>query len=379
MTLTRPALAFLSTRLAHAFEVVSSAHPATRSIRRARVAALASMAVLCISLTGCSWWMPFNPAPKPVELTSPFPLDRYDQNVDRWISPASPNYVQPILSDAAQHAHFEALLARYFGTAARDPSPWNPAFVNTALYREQGADIAALQRRRLARYDNRMQAAGHIGYGQNLLPHNAAWLDAIAVNADAAQFERSPGYQPARRAIATGNVLVRGLPTSDPSFYDSRIAGEGYPFDNLQISALRPGTPVYIAGTSADGAWRYVQTPDVQGWVASEQLGLVDDAFVTRWRTAARQSLGAIIGASVPVRDAAGTFRFAAPAGTLLPIAGHTAQGYDVLIPVSDADGQAQIRTVHLNGEEALVPMPWQTTPRHIATLLKTLLGRPYG
>ncbi|MEJ0002814.1 MAG: hypothetical protein WDN30_03295 [Pararobbsia sp.] len=66
------------------------------------------------------------PAPKPVELTSPFPLDRYDQNVDRWINPASPGYDQPIFSDAAQRAHFEALFARYFGTAAHDPSPLEP-------------------------------------------------------------------------------------------------------------------------------------------------------------------------------------------------------------------------------------------------------------
>ena len=36
-------------------------------------------------------------------------------------------------------------------------------------------------------------------------------------------------------AIAVDNLLVRTLPTNDPLFYNSKIAGgEGYPFDNLQ-------------------------------------------------------------------------------------------------------------------------------------------------
>jgi hypothetical protein len=365
------------------FPLSAPASPPPLAAVPPRLALRSSGALLCAclvaSLAGCSWWMPFNPAPRQLEVTSLFSIDRYDQNVDHWIDPLSPGYDRPVLPEAVQRAHFDALFTRYYGTAARDPSPWNPAFINAALYRQGGTDIAGLQRRRLSRYDNRLQQTGHLGHGQNLRPHSAEWLDAIAANLDVAQFERSPGYDPKRRAIAIDNALVRGLPTADPSFYDNRIAGEGYPFDNLQISAIRPGTPVYIIGTSIDGAWRYVQTPDVQGWVASPTLGTVDDTFVTRWRTMARQSLGAVISASVPVRDAGGAFRFAAPAGTMLPISGHDAQGYDVLVPAGDADGHAQIRAARFAGDATIVPMPWQMTPRHVATLLKALIGRPYG
>ncbi len=32
----------------------------------------------------------------------------------------------------------------------------------------------------------------------------------------------------------------------DPSFFSPKLAGEGYPFDNLQVSAIRPGTPLYV-------------------------------------------------------------------------------------------------------------------------------------
>ncbi len=216
------------------------------------------------------------------------------------------------------------MYARYFGVGESDPSPWNPAFVQARVYRQNGSDIAALQRRRIAAYDNDKIRSGkngrHIGYGQNLLPHTSAWIAAIATNMDVAQFEHDAVYRPANRAIATDNLLVRELPTLDPSFYDRRLAGEGYPFDNLQISAVRPGTPLYVLGSSADGGWRYVQTPDVQGWVRSTGVGLADDAFVATWRAAARQALGAVTVASAPVRDGQGAFRFDAPAGTLLPV-----------------------------------------------------------
>lgn len=62
--------------------------------------------------------------------------------------------------------------------------------------------------------------------------------------------------------------LVRALPTDDPLFNDPRQAGEGYPFDNLQMSSLRPGTPVYTLTKSKDQRWQYVVSPAVN-WLGS--------------------------------------------------------------------------------------------------------------
>jgi hypothetical protein len=341
---------------------------------------LLSTLLLGTALSGCSWLMPFSPTPRHVDVAEPFPLQHYDQNVDHWIDPSSADYDKPLLSDANQRAQYDALLARYFGTGPQDPSPWNPQFVTAAIYRHGGDDIAALQRRRIAHFDNRMQDARHRGYGQNLREHDVTWIDAISSNIDVGQFSRNAGYAAVRRAIATDNALVRSLPTADPFFYDSKIAGEGYPFDNLQISSIRPGTPLYVLGASVDGEWRYVQTTEVQGWIPSKDVGFVDEAFITRWRSAAKQSLGAVVAASVPVRDSNGVFRFAAPAGTVLPIASRDASGTEVLVPVQDAEQHATIRMARLPaGEQAIVPMPWVATPRHFAMLMKSLIGRPYG
>lgn len=371
--------------------------PLSRPIARRSAARLPAAAVafwLALTLAGCA-----TPPARPADEAAPahdvvglFPMDAYDQNVDHWIDPRDAAYDRPFLSANEQREHEAALYARYFGTGtgsssgtgnAEAPSPWNPAYIDHTVYRDGGEAIASLQRRRLSWFDNREQTGRHIGYGQNFRPHTGAWIDAIAKNMNVAQFEGTPHYAGSQRAIATGNLLVRELPTMDPSFYDWHIAGEGYPFDNLQISAVRPGTPLYVLGSSADGAWRYVQTPDLQGWVQSDHVGMVDDAFVLAWRAAASKMWGAVIAASAPVSDTQGTFRFNAPAGSLLPLqaasAGSaSANTWNVLVPARDIDGRAVIRTATLDASQ-IAPLPLAATPRHLAMLLKNLIGRPYG
>lgn len=340
-------------------------------------------AVLCAALaaiSACSNPSPVRDAHLSADNVTLFPMAGYDQNVDHWLEPDSPGYDQPLLSPADQQAHFQALYARYFGTGTSAPSPWNAAFVTTRIYRQQGADIAAWQQRRIGKFDNTGKQGAEIGYGENFRPHDKAWIDAIAQNMNVGQFTQTPVYQPERRAIAASNLMVRELPTTDPSFYDHHLAGEGYPFDNLQISAVRPGTPLYVLGSSADGAWQYVQTPDVQGWVRTDGVAMADDRFVDAWRAATGKSLGAVIVASAPVRDSRGVFRFDAPAGTLLPIvrANTTGAAHQILVPARDAEGRALIRTAVLSDAQ-IAPAPLAATPRHLAMLIKALIGRPYG
>jgi len=356
-------------------------HPALAPSPRTRASAWLRLctAALCVALAACAT-PPSSPATQArIDPVSVFPMDAYDQNVDHWIDPAGPGYDTPFLSADDQHSHADALRARYVGAAANDPSPWNRAYVDTRVYSDNGADIAALQRHRIAWFGNAGKPAREIGYGQDFRPHTQAWIDAIAQNMDIGQFERAPGYNPARRAIATDNALVRELPTMDPSFYDRRLAGEGYPFDNLQISAARPGTPLYVLGSSLDGGWYYVQTPDVQGWVRSDTVGMVNAAFVDLWRSASRNALAAVIVASAPVRDSQGVFRFDAPAGTLLPLApGDDPARINVMVPARDENGNAIARIAQLTDTQAAT-LPLSATPRHLAMLLKSLIGRPYG
>ena len=352
--------------------------------RRARalafmlIASLAPVSVLtgCANGTAALAHTARTPAPDTITL---FPTGNYAQDVDHWIDPAAPGYDTPFLAPDAQRAQFAALYARYFGAGPDDRSPWNRAYIDTRVYGNGDGRIAALQERRLEAFDNTNKPPRSIGYGMNFRPHTKAWIDAIARNVNPGQFASTASYDPSRRAIATTALLVRELPTLDPSFFDHRIAGEGYPFDNLQVSAVRPGTPLYVLGTTEDGGWRYVQAPDVQGWVRSEGVASVGDAFVAAWRAAAGKMLGVVIAASAPVRDNSGVFRFDAPAGTLLPLLPVTSDGtHNILVPVRDVDDRAAIRVAALPATE-IATAPLGATPRHLAWLLKALVGRPYG
>ncbi|HEY1998930.1 MAG TPA: SH3 domain-containing protein [Paraburkholderia sp.] len=340
---------------------------------------VAAAALCAVALAACTTPRASHDMQAYADPVSIFPMAAYDQNVDHWIDPASPGYDQPFLSAEDQRTHAEALRTRYFGTGTDHASPWNSVYVDTRVYKNGGTDIVALQRRRIASYDNADKSGRSIGYGQNFREHTQAWIDAIAQNMDVDQFERAPGYLAARRAIATDNALIRELPTMDPSFYDRRLAGEGYPFDNLQISAARPGTPLYVLGSSLDGGWYYVQTPDVQGWMRSDKVGMVTPGFVDIWRSASRNGLAAVIVASAPVHDIRGAYRFDAPAGTLLPLApGDSATLRSVLVPARDENGNALARIAQISDKE-ITSVPLSATPRHLAMLIKALIGRPYG
>jgi cell wall-associated NlpC family hydrolase len=345
------------------------------------LAVRAALASLALAFTACTTYPPAAQHAY-VDPISVFPLADYDQNVDHWIDPASANYDTPFLSAAQQRAHWNAYLARYYGMGERDASPWNPAYITHRLYSQDGADIVDLQLRRIGNYDNAGKAPRALGYGQNYRPHTARWIDDIEQNMNLQQFGQTARYSPDARAIATDALLVRELPTMDPSFYSHRLAGEGYPFDNLQISSVRPGTPLYVLGHSVDGAWAYVQTPDVQGWVQAKGVGFVDESFIAAWSHRPSDSWGVVIAASAPVSDAGGTFRFNATAGTLLPLAPNAIPGRAsqraVLVPARDIDGRARVREARLP-DTALAPAPIAATPHHLARLIKSLIGRPYG
>lgn len=320
---------------------------------------------------------------------SRFPIEHYDQNVDHWIRPDAPGYDQPLLSEKEQSRRFDAFRARYFGTAPRDPSPWNGTWLSNSLLNAAGAQqIADSQGRRVRRFDNSAPGV-RTTYGENFQPHTTAWNRAIEANMALAQLNADHAawqYDPRRRGITVDNALVRQLPSADPAFYDFREAGEGYPFDALQDSALRPGTPVYTLARSADGAWLLVYSPDLIGWVDARTVASVDERFVAIWRDAAQRSLGAIVRANAVLADmssgAAGAgmrlYRTFAPIGTVLPLMPSRDARQVAMFPVADVQRHAQIRTTALD-TSTIVPMPWTLTPRHMAQVMKQQIGRPYG
>jgi hypothetical protein len=208
------------------------------------------------------------------------------------------------------------------------------------------------------------------GYAENLLPlDQARWQQLVA----ALQRESYPSL--ARPAITVRNTACRVFPSSRPFFYDPRRAGEGYPFDYFQNSALWAGTPALITHSSADGAWLFAETGFVAGWLPAHDVAWADETFLATYQTG---SYAALLRDEVTLRDAAGDFLTLTHLGAIFPVVARDEGGLQLLVPVRDANGAAVARTARIAPDlAALKPLPLQ--PGRISELANRMLGQLYG
>lgn len=170
-----------------------------------------------------------------------FPLADYSQSVDKWIPPDSADHTIPVIDSATQQRYFNALKSHYFGMDSEAHSPWNGFYI-TALLKKNAAQARDASIKQFL-------SDGSAYWGENFRLYTSRWKEGVRGNTDT-QIDNI--YNASRRGIMVRESLVRALPTDDPLFNDPRQAGEGYPFDNLQMSSLRPGTPVYTLTKSKD-------------------------------------------------------------------------------------------------------------------------------
>ena len=143
------------------------------------------------------------------------------------------------------------------------------------------------------------------------------------------------------------------------------------------MSALWAGTPVYIIGETRDKAWLLVLTPDYIGWVKSSGIARASITFVNQWEAAAKNKLAAITHTQTSLTDENGQFLFSAYVGSVFP-AIETDKGIKLILPIAGKDHYAVITTTSVSHHDATV-MPFTVTPHHLADIINTLIGRPYG
>lgn len=294
-----------------------------------------------------------------------FPLENYSQAVDSWL-PSGPQQHLAVIDENTQQRFFSALKSNYFGMAPEEKSPWNPDHI-AALLKNSADAVRNASIHKFLGNDS-------VSWGKNFRVNSARWKQELRHNADTTIAD---AYASSARAIAVRETLVRVLPTADPAFGDPRQAGEGYPFDYLQMSSIHPGTPVYVLTASRDRRWKYVRSPSVMGWVHSEDIAAVDEKFVNEWLALAGENLGAFVKEAVSVQESE-KHHFTARPGTILPCRHHAPGLLRTAVPVRNADGHAQIRWVDLDAQE-FAAMPWKMTYGNVAHLLNSMSGRPYG
>lgn len=305
--------------------------------RRLAGAAL-MMALLCSLLIGC--------AAGPAKQGPIRDLLELPQDPAAYLDPATAG--QPLIAPEQAQALARQFLAAHF-------SPWHRSW---PVY--DSAKVFA----GLASYDSALM------YGETRQLRPTAWLEG--------QRRQSSldSYPNARlRAVSVVNTSMRVLPTAEPAFLNFYEAGEGYPFDYLQNSAVWAQTPLFVSHYSADGAWALCESRFAYGWVPVSDIALVDEEFVASFE---QSELLTFTADRVPLAGDFGQFRFEGRVGMLLPLIGREDGAFQVLIGVRDSLGRAVLASSSVP-QGAAAEFPLASTPANLALLSRDLMGQPYG
>jgi len=290
--------------------------------------------ILMLSIIGCVAHLADTPV---------IDLQRLPQNPAAYLDPETAD--RPLFSEAIQQALATELLANFF-------APWQA----TAPLETTNTPYWAADWLR-----------ENVTYGINLHPLTAAERETLIARAD-------PEHYPSldRKAISIHRCNLRALPTRQPVYNDPDRPGEGFPFDVLQHSALTANTPLHVIHRSTDGAWVFVETTQIYGWLPVTDIAWVDDNFMIRFRTGRYL---AVTAEQVPVVDVTGSYCFQTGIGSLLPATGM--RDSEILIAVADEQRQAQLITAQLPAGQS-APFPLPPTSHQLVALMAPLLGQPY-
>ena len=154
--------------------------------------------------------------------------------------------------------------------------------------------------------------SNRITYGQNYKQHSVSWYNTLKDNAN---FEKYNTYL--AKAITIKNTNMRVLPTDKPIFLDPTEAGEGFPFDYNQNTAVYINTPIFISHLSQDRAWAYVATNFAMGWIKTEHIATLD---FNKRRVFQNSYYGVAFKDNFPIYDEQNNFIEYIKLGTIFPV-----------------------------------------------------------
>lgn len=287
-----------------------------------------------------------------VLITCPLMANPTDQIRDvRAFSQTPSSYVTTVNADTVLVTQNSAITARFL---SRYFEVWHNATSNVGL-----ASIQAL----FSVFEKKP------GYGENLMPHSAAWIRDLAANADLSQFPNAD-----IPAITVLRTPLRALPTLKPVFESVTVPYKSYPFDMLQNCTLPPNLPVRIRQVSRDGAWVWVESPLTWGWVPVESVAVVDDKCMADFEEA---DFVAVMADQSVVTDEKGLFRFYAQIGMILPrVSGGELS--DVYIMSAGVNRKAVLLKARISSEQ-VSEFPVPSTVLNVAQLADRLAGLPYA
>lgn len=212
-------------------------------------------------------------------------------------------------------------------------------------------------------------AYGKNVFGENLLPRSSSWVEEQRRQARVDAVGELNSH-----ALSVRPTSLRLMPTQAPAFRSPALAGEGYPFDYLQNSAVHPGEPLFVSHLSMDGLWAWCDTSCASGWMETRDLAFVDEAAEARWMSL---PLAVVVRENALLRDETGSL-FRAKVGAMLPLSLRGIVEHLLVAPVRGRDGGLIERTVRVSASEA-VPAPLAPSPWSLAAVAEELFGELYG
>ncbi|MDR3502415.1 MAG: SH3 domain-containing protein [Legionella sp.] len=302
-----------------------------------------------------------------------FPITAYSQNANDYLSPDGENYNKTLLSPEYQNAQLKQFYEHYYSTEAQGLSPWSKQMVTSAL-----PLVKKVESELLDDFNNQNKANEDRHYAENFKEHDRTWWSKIRDNMDLYALASSE-FKEENRAISVTNTYARALPDAAPDFFHASLPGQGFPFDNLQESAIWAGTPLYVFTVSKDKAWSLVLTPDGYfSWVKSNDIAYTSPEFINHWQAAAQHQLIAITQTETSIVDEQQHFQFTGYIGAVFPMIEQNSQHTAILIPIKNQHNQAMIKTGLINTTASSI-MPLTATPQNLVKIINQLKNRPYG
>lgn len=196
------------------------------------------------------------------------------------------------------------------------------------------------------------------------------WLQPIEENMHLSTFpnmrcEETSGCQ----GLVVTNVPLRVFPTSSPFYADYRLAGEGFPFDYMQLDSLWMGIPVLVIHKTQNEDWFLIQANGVLGWVASKNVLLLTSAQADDWKAAFTKYAVTPVGKKFTVQagtEQERTFH----QGSLLP-----ANKLQMWVPELIENGKFK-KVFYKKG--SVIQWPVAASPNNFAMIFSALLDMPY-
>ena len=300
-----------------------------------------------------------------------FSIKPYPQNIESYIPSDSKDYLTPLLTAEYQASQLQKFYSHYYSSDAKGLSPWSESMVRSILPFVKKIELEIVDD-----FDNKTSLSLH--YAENFKEHDEIWLNNVKHNMDLYALNAIE-FKEDNKAIAVTNTFARALPENAPDFFHFSLAGQGFPFDNLQEADIWSGTPLYVISTSRDKSWSLVLTPDAYfAWVKSSDIAYVSSEFINQWQTAAQKGLVAVTETGISIIDKQQHFQFTGYIGAVFPLAELDADTISIFIPVKNQHHQAEITTGIVNKKSASL-MPLVASKKNMATILRQLQNRPYG